>query len=86
MKAPDALAAVAAILKERGADYGDVRCNMAHTADRIGLTLGNKITPAQVCLIMIDLKLARLKETPRHIDSIMDIMGYAAMLAEIITD
>jgi hypothetical protein len=86
MKAHDALAQVANILRDRGANYGEVRDNMERTAARMSRTLGQKITPQKVCLLMIDLKLARLEETPRHIDSVMDVMGYAAIMAELITD
>ena len=86
MKAVDALGQAQAIIRDRGAVYGDARENMHETAARFSMTLGHKVTPAEVCLLMIDLKLARLKETPGHIDSVIDIMGYAALLAEVITD
>ena len=86
MKAADALGQAQTIIRDRGAVYGDARENMENTAERFTTTLGRNVTPAQVCLLMIDLKLARLKETPGHIDSVMDIMGYAALLAEVITD
>ena len=86
MRADEALMQVQAIIRQRGESYGDVRSNMADTAKRMSLTLGAPVTPANVCLLMIDLKLARLKETPKHIDSVLDIMGYAALLAELITD
>jgi len=86
MKAFEALAQVQAIIQQRGENYGDVRENMAETAKRMSLTLGVPVTPEGVCLLMIDLKLARLKETPGHLDSVLDIMGYAALLAELITD
>jgi len=32
---------------------------------------------------MIDLKLARLVRDPRHLDSIRDVAGYAAVLSEV---
>jgi len=86
MKAFEALAQVQAIIQQRGENYGDVRENMAETAKRMSLTLEYTVSPATVCLLMIDLKLARLKETPGHLDSVLDIMGYAALLAELITD
>jgi hypothetical protein len=86
MFASDALKQVQNIIQQRGESYGDVRSNMAETAKRMSLTLGAPVTPATVCLLMIDLKLARLKETPKHLDSVLDIMGYAAFLAELITD
>lgn len=41
------------------------------------------MTPAQVALCMIDLKLTRLTYDPRHADSVVDVIGYAALLREI---
>jgi len=86
MNAAEALAQVQAIIQQRGENYGNVRENMTETAKRMSLTMGYTVTPESVCLLMIDLKLARLKETPGHLDSVLDIMGYAALLAELITD
>ena len=86
MNAANALAHVAAIIRQRGENYGDVRANMTETARRMSLTLGVPVTPATVCLLMIDVKLARLRETPTHLDSIFDVMGYGSLLAEIVSD
>lgn len=41
------------------------------------------ITPAQVALCLIDMKLARLAHAPGHLDSMIDIAGYAAVLREV---
>jgi Domain of unknown function (DUF6378) len=38
------------------------------------------VTPAQVVLCMIDVKLVRLTHDPSHHDSIADVIGYAALL------
>ena len=38
------------------------------------------LTPADVCVMMMSLKLARLANTPNHRDSVVDIAGYAALL------
>ena len=46
-------------------------------------TLGRTITPAEVVLCMIDLKLTRLAHDPAHRDSLVDVIGYAALLAEV---
>ena len=54
---------------------------MAAIAARWSLTLGQPVTPAQVVLCLIDLKLARLGHDPAHADSILDVVGYAAVLA-----
>ena len=37
----------------------------------------------QVALCLIDLKLARLAHQPDHLDSMVDIAGYAAVLREV---
>jgi hypothetical protein len=47
------------------------------------LTLGVEVSPAQVALCLIDLKLARLIRDPSHLDSIADVAGYAACLREV---
>ena len=44
------------------------------------------MTPAQVVVCLIDLKVARLTHDPRHLDSITDIAGYAGILAELLSD
>jgi hypothetical protein len=46
-------------------------------------TLGTNVSPAQVALCLIDLKLARLIRDPKHLDSQVDVAGYAACLREI---
>ncbi|MDX1542097.1 MAG: DUF6378 domain-containing protein [Geminicoccaceae bacterium] len=42
------------------------------------MTLSAEVTPAQVALCLIDLKLA-----PQYLDSIVDVAGYAACLHEV---
>jgi hypothetical protein len=48
--------------------------------------LGIKVTPAQVIICLIDLKVVRVAHNPRHLDSITDIAGYAGCLAEVLSD
>ena len=74
---------VAGILAERGTAYGDAATSMATVAARWSITLGHLVTPAQVVLCLIDLKLARLAHNPMHQDSIADVVGYAALLSEV---
>ncbi len=71
------------VLIQRNATYGPASDSMAAIAARWSLTLGVTVTPAQVVLCMIDLKLARLSHNPQHRDSIIDVIGYAALLPEI---
>ena len=71
------------MLSQRRATYGDPAASMAMVAARWSVTLGHRVTPAEVMLCMIDLKLARLAHDPTHRDSIVDIIGYAALLPEV---
>jgi Domain of unknown function (DUF6378) len=83
MTSEEILQDAATIIAERSAAYGDAATSMATIAARWSLTLGHTVTPAQVVLCMIDLKLARLSHDPRHSDSAADVMGYAALLPEV---
>ena len=74
---------VANIIAERSAQYGDVNLSMAAIATRWSVTLGREVTPAQVVLCLLDLKLARLANDPTHEDSAVDVCGYAALLREL---
>ena len=72
------------IVAERHAQYGDASAAMAILAARWSATLGHTVTPAQVVLCLIDLKLARLAHDPAHEDSAVDVCGYAAVLRELL--
>jgi hypothetical protein len=54
-----------------------------HIAKRWSLTLGAKVSPAQVVLCLIDVKMARLARDPKHLDSQVDVAGYAGCLREV---
>lgn len=64
----------------RGERYGHPSENFARIAALWEPILGVRVTPQQVGLAMIALKLGRLIETPDDPDSIADIAGYAATL------
>ena len=85
MKAADFLGHCQVVVRDRGASYGDARANMEDTARRWSGVIGAPVTPAQVALCMIELKLSRLRQG-MSLDSITDIAGYAAIIAELITD
>ena len=74
---------VANVVAERSTQYGDAAGNMAAIAARWSATLVHEITPAQVVLCLLDLKLARLAHDPTHEDSAVDVCGYAALLREM---
>ena len=86
-KGADFLTQTALIIRERGEAYGTPRANMQAIADRWNMLLAGqtKVTPAMVCLMMIDLKLARCQHRLAN-DTVTDIAGYAACLAEILSN
>ena len=73
----------AGVIADRRATYGDPAASMAMVAARWSVTLGRPVTSAEVMLCMIDLKLARLAYDPTHHDSVVDVIGYAALLPEV---
>lgn len=84
MSAARFLQRVAQVLEDRGAAYGDPKVQMQAIAQRWSITLGVTVTPQQVALCMIDLKLARLAHDPNYADGPIDVIGYAALIPEII--
>ncbi len=73
----------AAVVRDRRRIYGEPMDLFEHVATRWSLTLGAKVSPAQVVICLIDLKLARLARDPKHLDSQIDVAGYAACLREV---
>lgn len=83
MRGEDMLRQAARIVAHRRKSYGDPYASMDAIAKRWAITLGCTVTPQQVTLCLIDLKLARLAHNPKHRDSILDLAGYAAVLEEV---
>ena len=78
--------ATAAVFGERQQKYGHPRDNMQRTADLLNGYFAAKgvefrASADDIPVMMILLKLARLVETPGHRDSIVDVAGYAEVLA-----
>lgn len=72
---------------ERGESYGDLRGNWEKGAKRMSRLFKRKITAEQYGVSMIAVKLARLQNKDcRHVDSLNDIIGYAALTLEIIDE
>ncbi len=60
--------------------YGHPYEDFTRIAKMWAAILGKEITPEQVGLCMIAVKMGRLCHTPGHRDSIVDIAGYANTL------
>lgn len=83
MTGEDLLTHAAAVVRDRRGTYGDPADLFERVALRWSQVLGTKVTAAQVALCLLDLKLARLAHAPAHLDSVVDIAGYAACLREV---
>jgi hypothetical protein len=71
----------------RANEYGDAELNFTHIAQGWQIILGSHshISAAQVALCLDWLKTCRLVNTPEHLDSYADKLGYTALAAEIAT-
>jgi Domain of unknown function (DUF6378) len=86
MNGPELLEHAADLVNRRRREYGEPVDIFEAAAKRWSLVFGTKVTAAQVVLALLDLKLVRLTHDPRHLDSIVDIAGYAGCLAEVLGD
>jgi Domain of unknown function (DUF6378) len=86
MTAEKLLAEAAAVVRDRRHSYGQPLDLFERVAVRWLQVLGAEVTPAQVLVCLVDLKVARLTHNPRHLDSITDVAGYAGILAELLDD
>ena len=69
-------------LGERGLEYGDPRDNFLrifYIAKTLGIQLRD---PSDVALLFIATKLSRMVESQSREDSYIDLIGYAAILAQ----
>jgi len=73
----------------REAEYGSKLQNFTQIAMLFQGTLATKllpdarITPEDVALLMMQVKIARLAKSPDHKDSILDLAGYAGCYDEL---
>ena len=80
----DLLAEIQVTLNERGSIYGSSRTNHERISELWTGYLGDYISPMQVSMCMLLVKVSRLTETPNHQDSIKDLIGYATIYNEIL--
>lgn len=92
LRAPTVAERGAAIVTERMKTYGDPTAHFKKVADLWNALLGvgeggrlvSPLTAADVCQLQRLLKEARLSETPGHVDSLIDIPGYADCQARVL--
>lgn len=71
------------VTKDRNATHGEPEDTFGVIAGLWSAYLGAEVSPADVCNLMVLLKVARAKANPLHDDSFVDIAGYAACGAEV---
>lgn len=77
-----------AINGDRQQDYGEAQASFQRIASLWSAILdrklgGNQITPQEVALMMAGLKISRAVGNAGHVDSYVDMAGYAALAAEL---
>jgi hypothetical protein len=83
MNAEQLLQHAADVVTRRRREYGEPTDLFRDIAKRWSLVLGVEVSPAQAVLCLLDVKMARLARDPRHLDSQVDVAGYAAVLREV---
>jgi hypothetical protein len=86
MSGPELLEQAASVVAGRRGEYGEPKDLFGRVAVRWSQVLGVPVTPVQVIICLIDLKVVRVAHNPCHLDSITDIAGYAGCLAEVLPD
>ena len=73
----------AIIYGDREQTHGEPGKNLAAIASMWSPIFGTTVTPQQVCLAMIALKVARAVNSPEYRDNYVDIAGYSALVERI---
>jgi hypothetical protein len=83
MNGPELLEHAADLVSRRRREYGEPVDVFEAIAKRWSSLFRIEISAAQVVLALLDVKLARLSSNPNHLDSQVDVAGYAACLREV---
>jgi hypothetical protein len=83
MRATEALINAIDTLQDRGKIYGHPKVNFARQSARFSSLLNHDITDAQAALLMVEVKLARITESPNHLDSYLDAICYLSIALEL---
>ena len=75
-----------AVTVDRAATHGEAENTFAAIAALWSARIGQPLTPAQVGIMLIDLKTARAWNNPDHADNWVDMAGYAACGGELATE
>lgn len=85
MRANDVLNECHDILLQREERYDDFSITAMRTSALISVISEEKRTPEQWCLDMVATKLARIYNSPDHLDNYLDAICYLAQAAALMT-
>jgi hypothetical protein len=80
---PELLEHAAELVSRRRREYGEPVDVFEAIAKRWSSVFQTEISAAQVVIALLDVKLVRLSRNPNHLDSQVDVAGYAACLREV---
>ena len=83
-RAKELLANAIEIIGERGLEYGEPAINHLRIAQLWSVYFERAIEPHDVAMAMALVKVARLVETKRHQDSVVDAAAYLAVYGELV--
>lgn len=86
MRANEILIGAIDVIGSRGGVYGHPKINQGRIASRLTNLFDYPVTDYQACLALVEVKLARLQESPSHIDSYIDACAYLALAAQLRTE
>lgn len=84
MRASDVLNECQDILLQRAERYDDFHITAFRTASLISVIAEENRTPEQWCLDMVATKLARIYNSPDHLDNYVDAICYLAQAAALV--
>ena len=85
MKTEDVLRKAADTVEERRGSYGDTKKFFDSVAQHLNF-LGYHLTPVEIIDVLRTIKAHRLTDNPNHLDSLIDLVAYTAMLGEWLDD
>ena len=75
--------AIKCVTGEREVEHGNPENTFLHVAELWSIYLSESISPADVCNMMVLLKVARSAENPNNEDNYIDMAGYASLAGEL---
>ena len=71
------------ITKDRASTHGEAENNFTNISRLWSAYLNHPVTPQDVAILMVLLKVVRFKGNPSHVDNAIDMCGYSALAGEI---